>query len=419
MTIMPELKTVTRYFMLRDGTGTEVPDDFTDYAEAVYEQSSAWPVHDAPPRDETEPVEIFYTSGSTGKPKGVIMSSRNLYMNAIDMIMPMQLSAHDIFLHSLSLVHINGWGALHFMTACAGTQVILKKFNADEFCGLVQRHKVTLTCMVPTMLNLIAQYDRLDGFDLSTLRLIISGGAKLPMAVGLEARKKLNVPIQGSYGLTEAAPVATSAVELPGIDDRRRTKGDEYYRLRICPGIDTLDCETRVVTDNGRDVAWDGQDIGEVLVRGNVVTDGYWKSTDETDEAFTDGPVPWLHTGDLAVVDDMGYIHIVDRKKDIIIRGGENISSLEIEDVLNMHPSVLEVAVIPRPSEKWGEEPLAVVVTKPGEEQEEAKLLQYCRDQLATFKVPAAVRFINELPKSGTGKILKRELRGQLDQHEQ
>jgi fatty-acyl-CoA synthase len=412
--MLPELKTVKNFYLLREGDETGLPEGFSDYETAVSEHAVTWPVEARPPRGETEPVEIFYTSGTTGEPKGVIMTPRNLYANSMNMHLFLQPTMDDVFLHALSLFHINGWGALHFITAAGGTQVVMKQFRPEQFCRLVQEHGVTLTCMVPTMLNLIAQYNDLDRFDMSSLRLVVSGGAKLPFAVGMEARKKLGCEILGSYGLTETAPVATTFVQVHTKDEGQETKDDSYFKKLFCPGIEAMECETRVVNDSGRDVEWDGQDVGEILVRGNVVTDGYWRSDAEAEQAFTGGEVQWLHTGDLAVIDTDGYIHIVDRKKDIIIRGGENISSLEIEDVLCRHPSVLEAAVVPAPSEKWGEEPVAVIVTRSNEQVDEKALLEFCRENLATFKVPARVLFVDELPKSGTGKILKRELRGQI-----
>ena len=223
--------------------------------------------------------------------------------------------------------------------------------------------------------------------------------------------EKLGCEIFGSYGLTETSPVVTFAAEMRKLDEIKSRAEEKLFSQRFCAGLETLDCELRVVGDDGNEVECDGKQIGEIMVRGNVVTDGYWQDEGGTNKAFTSGGEQWLRTGDLAVVDSDGYTHIVDRKKDLIIRGGENISSLELEDVLRNYPSVLEAAVIPIPSDKWGEDPLAVVVTKPGEVKDEDSILKFCRKNMAGFKVPARVEFIDELPKSGTGKVLKRELR--------
>jgi fatty-acyl-CoA synthase len=261
------------------------------------------------------------------------------------------------------------------------------------------------------MLNMLAQYPELDKYDISSLRLIESGGAKLHVAIGHEAKKKLGCRIMASYGLTETAPVVTFAQDILNREGTPELEDDNYHRQVFGPGVETLDCAHKVVGDDGKEVKWDGEQVGEVLVRGNIVTDGYWDNPGATEEAFTSDKPRWLRTGDLAVVDADGYTHVVDRKKDLIIRGGENISSLELEDVLRTHPAVLEAAVIPVPSEKWGEDPLAVIVTKPGAEQDGNSILHHCRQNMAKFKVPARVEFITELPKSGTGKILKRKLR--------
>jgi fatty-acyl-CoA synthase len=414
-TIKPDLSTVNHFFILRNRLDSNIPKGYQDYAKAVGGHAPHMKPDALPLRGEDEPVEIFFTSGTTGRPKGVLMSSRNLYMNAVNFFLPLQISPDEVFLHSLSLFHINGWGALHFMTACSGKQVIMRRFKPEQFCILVQAHKVTLTCMVPTMMNMLVNFPDLDEFDLSSLRLIISGGAKLPIALGREVMTKLDCDIMGSYGLTETSPVVTVADILDRKGEGLSARGEDYYKRKFCPGIETLDCELKVLDESGREVPRDGKTMGEIHVRGNVITNGYWGDITDEPEAFTPEPIPWFRTGDLAVIDPDGFVHIVDRKRDIIICGGENVSSLELEDVIRTHPAVSEVAVISVSDEKWGEASLAVVVTRAGEELSEGKLLEFCREHMAKFKVPAGVRFVDELPKSGTGKILKRELRKQLD----
>ncbi|UCH90159.1 MAG: AMP-binding protein [Thermoplasmata archaeon] len=436
--IKSELNSVDHLMVLRErkvgeGSSETLPEGYTDYESALAEQSSDIDENNMPLRSESEPVEIYFTSGTTGQPKGVVLSSRNLYINAINFFLPLQLRPDDIFLHSLNLFHVNGWGGLHFMTACGGTQVVMRRFRPEEFCTLVQEHRVTLTCLVPTMLNMLVHYDKLDEYDLNSLRLIMSGGAKLPTALGREAEAKLDCEILGSYGLTEASPFVTFAEKRFGRDDlnsysyngtaerqacrrqsiqrvaRGESKSESDYKKQFCAGIETLDTELRVVDEAGGEVDRDSTSVGEILIRGNIITEGYWYSEESTGEAFTsDG---WFKTGDLAVVDPEGYVHIVDRKRDIIIRGGENISSLEIEDVLRTHPLVMEVGVIPSHSEKWGEVPLAVIVLRPGTTPSADELLEFCKEHLASFKVPDSIQFTEELPKSGTGKVLKRELR--------
>jgi fatty-acyl-CoA synthase len=396
----------------------KLPEDYTDYRSALAQVPACDGAKDFPHRPESSPLELFYTSGTTGRPKGVMLTPRNLYINALNTFLPLKLSEDDVFLHSLNIFHVNGWGAPHFMTACAGTQVVMNKFKPEDFCSLVEKYKITLTCMVPTMLNLLVNFDELDSYDLSSLRLIQSGGAKLPTALGARAEEKLVCEILGSYGLTEAAPVLTFASKRSRKEEGRERNDDsvlnEFFKARFCAGVEALDCELKVVDDSGLEVDWDSSSLGEIWARSNVITPGYWNSSEETAGAFTEEMDQWFKTGDLAVVDPEGRIHIMDRKKDIIIRGGENISSLEIEDVVNMHPSVREVAVIPRASEKWGEEPLAVVVTHNAEQQNGEELIAFCKKHLASFKVPSAVRFVEDIPKSGTGKVLKRELRERI-----
>lgn len=408
--VREDLITVDKFFVM--GSETNNDQNYIDYISAIAESSGVFDRTSHYVRDEHQTAEIFFTSGTTKRSKGVRLSPRNLYMNAVNFFLPLQLKQNDVFLHSLSLFHINGWGALHFMPACGGVQVVMGKFSPESFCELVEKHKVTLSCMVPTMMNMLVNYPDLGKYDLTSLRCIISGGAKLPMALGKEALEKLDCDILGSYGLTEASPVVTFAT----IQDDKNKSGtnledEKYFRQKFSPGIETLDCELRVVDEKGNLVHPDGKAVGEIQVRGNVITDGYWGNEEDTNNSFTDPPENWFRTGDLAVVDDEGYVHIVDRIRDIIIRGGENISSLDIEDVLRSHSSVLEAAVISVNSEKWGEEPLAVVVLKGNSDISESELLDFCKNNMASFKVPAVIRFVDELPKSGTGKILKRDLR--------
>lgn len=354
---------------------------------------------------ENDLAELFYTSGTSGKLKGVMLSHRNLYANALNFIIALGLSDRDIQLHTIPLFHVNGWGTPHALTAVGGTHVMLRGFDPSRVFGLIERERVTLACMVPTMVGMLLNHPDWNKYDLSSLRRVVVGGAASPVEYVRRVEQQFGWDYIGSYGLTETSPVLTMGYMKENLEGLSH---EELWRIKAKPGIEVIGAEIRVVNEKGEEVKWDGKEIGEVTVRGDIVMLGYWNQPEETRNTIVDG---WLYTGDLATVDEEGYIQIVDRKKDIIISGGENISSVELENVIYSHPGVAEVAVIAVPDELWGEVPKAIVVPKSGEPVTEEDIIRFCSARLARYKIPKSVEFVKSLPKSGTGKVLKNVLR--------
>ncbi len=356
-----------------------------------------------PPSDagENDLVSINYTSGTTARPKGVMMTHRNCYLNAYNLIAHMGVNHHDVELWTLPMFHCNGWGGVYALTGVGGTHVVLKQVEAPKIYELMQDEGVTFACMAPTVLRTILDYENKDNYKIETKPRFTVAGAPPPAAFIERLEKELGWEFLQIYGLTETAPLLT--ISKPDYV----TEADDWAR-RSRAGVAGIGVRVEVVDNDGNLVAKDNKAIGELRARSNVVFKGYWEQPDQTDEAIRDG---WFHTGDLAVWDENESVHIVDRKKDVIISGGENISSPEIEDVLYQHPAVLECAVIGVPSEKWGETPLAIIVLREGEEVDEAGIIAFCRDNMAHFKCPTKVEFVPELPRTATGKLQKFRLR--------
>lgn len=355
--------------------------------------------------DEHSIAELFYTSGSTGTPKGVALSHRTLYLHALSVGGLFEDPDTMVDLHTIPLFHANGWGRPQASTMLGVKQIMVRRFEPSGVFKLIQEHHATHMSLVPTMANTLICAPDLGEYDLSSMRQIMIGGAAASPELIERVEKAFNAECFGGYGLTETAPVLTSARRKRNIPDT----GTERYRRHAMAGWPVPGVCVRVCDTNMKDVPRDMESIGEVVAMGDHIMEGYFKEPEAT-AAVMSGP--WFHTGDMAVWDDDGYIHIVDRKKEIIISGGENISSLEVEKAIFAHPDVFECAVVAAPHEKWGEVPVAVVVRKPGSSLTSDALLEFLGERLGKFKLPRAVEFVDEpLPKTGTGKIRKLVIR--------
>jgi len=357
--------------------------------------------------NENEIAELFYTSGSTGTPKGVMLSHRGLYLHTLYITGVFYHDDTAVELHTIPLFHANGWGRPQSATMMGLKQVMVRRFDPAQVLRIVEQEKATSMSMVPTMAVALLNCPELGQHDVSSMRDVMLGGAAA--SPELVARLEQAFPmarVMAGYGLTETSPVATSARDKSTVP---ASTAEERQRRRASTGWPMPGCEVRVVDPHMRDVPRDMETIGEIVIRGDLVMDGYYKEPAATEAVMTDG---WFHTGDMAVWDEDSYLLITDRKKDIIISGGENISSIEVERAIAMNPAVLECAVVSCPDPQWGEVPAAYVVLKPGQELSEEQLCEFLRPRIARFKMPRRYQFsAQSLPKTGTGKIVKRQLR--------
>jgi fatty-acyl-CoA synthase len=354
--------------------------------------------------DENSLAELFYTSGTSADPKGVMLSHRNVYLHALSVCVTFITKPDSVHLHTIPLFHANGWGTAHSVTFVGGKHVILQRFTCAEVFQLIERERVDSLSLVPIMATALVNSLERQKYDLSTLQWISIGGAASSPTLVREVEEKLGCTCFSGYGLTETAPVLSTARLKPGV----QVEGEQRYMAQAMTGYAIPGVELRVVDLEENDVPRDGKTMGEIVARSDGVMQGYWQQPAATADALRGG---WFHTGDMATIGEDGRILIVDRRKDIIVSGGENISSLEVEKALLAHPSVYEAAVIPVPDEKWGEVPKALVVTKPESNLTEAVLLEFCRSRIAHFKCPRSIEFVESLPKTATGKILKKGLR--------
>ena len=366
------------------------------------------------PRDFSRPdiaegdlLTINYTSGTTSKPKGVMITHRNAYMNVVGTLLHIPMTVTDRYLWTLPMFHANGWTFVWIVTAVGGTHVCLRKVEPRAVYDLIERESVTMLCAAPTVLIPLANAsDELRRRARKGVRVVTAGAP--PAAATIERIEgELGWEITQVYGMTETAPFITICEPRP---EHRPLSIAERAVIKARQGVELITSgELLVVDPNGVEVPHDGQTLGEIVVRGNVVMKGYYNDPDATAAAMRGG---WMHTGDAAVVHPDGYAEIRDRIKDIIISGGENISSVEVEGVLLRHPAVQEAAIVGLPDEKWGEAPHAFVVLRAGASSTETEIREFTRANLAHFKCPHTVTFIPELPKTATGKIQKFVLRG-------
>ncbi len=357
------------------------------------------------PDDEWQSLALNYTSGTTGDPKGVVYSHRGAWMNAVGNVLTWSLPHHPVYLWTLPMFHCNGWCFPWTITAMAGTHVCLRQVAAKPIFDAIADHRVTHLCGAPIVMNMLLNAPDGDRRDFSQ-KVEMMTAASAPPAAVLEGMARLGFRITHTYGLTEVYGPATVCAWHSAWDDLPL---EEQARLKSRQGVPYVVQEGLMVadTDTLEPVPHDGETIGEVMMRGNITMKGYLKNPASTEKAFAGG---WFHTGDLGVTHPDGYIELKDRSKDIIISGGENISTIEVESVLYGHPSVLEAAVVARPDDKWGETPCAFVVLKPGAEATEEEMIAFCRENLARFKCPRTVVF-RDLPKTSTGKVQKHVLR--------
>ena len=402
------------YLAAIDGVRDQMPDvrhfvafeggprtGWLDYEQAIADAS---PEYDKPQINERDLLTINYTSGTTARPKGVMITHRNAAMNSIGTLLHLPIAVGERYLWTLPMFHANGWTYTWTVTAAAGTHICLRKVDPATVFGLIRDEQVSWLSAAPTVL--IALANAAAPADVPAGVHVVTAGAP-PAAATIERLEgKFGWDVTHVYGLTETAPFITVCAPLP--EHEGLTPADRAV-IKARQGVELLTSgELRVADIDGREVPADGQTTGEIVVRGNVVMDGYYHDPEATERAMGDG---WFHTGDAAVVHPDGYVEIRDRLKDVIISGGENISSVEVEGELLRHPAITEVAIVGLPDEQWGETPHAFVVLAENADATEAGIIEFARERLAHFKAPRGVTFVTELPKTATGKIQKYVLR--------
>lgn len=354
--------------------------------------------------DEDALISLNYTSGTTGHLKGVMYTHRGAYLNALGNVVEVELTSAARYLWTLPMFHCNGWGYPWAVTAVGGAHICLERPIPADVFRLIETERITHLCAAPTVLIDLAHYASSNQLTLAKPLTIMTGGAA-PAPQVIRNIESIGAKVIHLYGLTETYGPATICQWQAEWD---ALPSEKQATLKARQGVGDLMVEQRVLREDGSEVERNGKEIGEIVIRGNAIMKGYYRDQQATDHAFRGG---WFHTGDLAVVYADGYVEVKDRAKDVIVSGGENISSVEVESVIYTHPAVLEVAVVPTPHERFGEVPKAFVVLRPGAELTTYTLYTYCRERLASFQCPKTIEFIDQLPKTPTGKIQKFLLR--------
>lgn len=357
------------------------------------------------PAEESDTAQIYYTSGTTGRPKGVVLTHKNNSIHSEGTVRELELSSEDRWLHVSPMFHLADAWAVWAITKVAAMHVMVPSFEPKSVLETIENHRITLSNFIPTMLNILVNYPEVKCHDFSSLRLILSGGAPIAKEVVRKVIEVFGCGYIQTYGLTETSPFLTMSILK---EEMNALPFEEKLKYMASTGRPFDKVQLKIVKENGEEILPDGKEVGEIKAKAETITPGYWRLPEETAQRIKDG---WLHTRDLAVINFEGYLTIVDRMDDVILTGGENVYSIEVENILYSHPSVLEAAVIGLPDPIWGEKVTAVVVVKPGEKLDENTIIQFCKENLAPFKAPKKVIYADSLPKTGSAKIYKYKLR--------
>ncbi len=386
------------------GTGDHAdPSRSFDYEDILMGEESTPP--EVPEMSDDDLAHLYYTSGTTGRSKGVMLSHKNVCFHALAAVAELKLTDQDNWIHVAPLFHLADAWATFAMTWVGGKHVVVPDLEPPLVLSTLEKEKITITNMIPTMLNMLINTPDVGNYDFSALRALLSGGAPIAPEVVRKIMETFKCDYIQTYGMTETSPYLTVSILKENL---AHLPPEEQFFYKAKTGRPFMGVLLKVIREDGKEVTPDDKEVGEIIVKGDIVTEGYWNRPEETARVLKDG---WLHTGDMAVVDSEGYVNIVDRKKDMIITGGENVYSTEVENVLNMHPDVLEAAVIGVPDNHWGEAVKACVVLKGEGKVAGEEIISFCKENLAHYKAPKSVDFLQTLPRTGSGKIYKKGLR--------